>query len=255
MIDLKLFPKKQEVYLMSEISGPFEAQYVDVRRREGRVYPDELVKNLPIVPMDHPHFREWMMRRRMSNWVLKYIRSVQPKQILDLGCGNGWFTNKLSLDPKSDVLGLDINWLELTQAARLFSKTNCRFVYGDLFDLRWPAGSFDLIILNSSIQYFPSLTGLVNRLLELAAPGGEIHVMDSPLYKTENQARAAQQRSQTYYRGFGLANLPTFYHHHTRSSLEQFHSKLLYNPERLWSLALRKWFKRGSFFPWVRIKK
>jgi len=96
-----------------------------------------------------------------------------------------------------------------------------------------------MIILNSSIQYFPDLNTLIDRLLSLLKPNGEIHIMDSPLYKSVSEYRKAKGRSEAYYSMLGFIEMGEHYFHHTINDLDKYNYKLLFNPSCVLNL-LRK---------------
>ena len=113
------------------------------------------VPTLPDINKFAVHATEWKYRKISAERILKYLERTKAENILELGCGNGWFANLISKRKKSITVGVDINETELIQAARLFSKEHTLFVYGDIFETVWPTNCFDIIILNSSLQYFP----------------------------------------------------------------------------------------------------
>lgn len=253
--------RRDGVYYLSD-PEPYaekEARYWRVRAREFRLYSDDLVRQLPEVPADHPLKKEWDARAdslsRLADHVARFWRDMR---VLDLGCGNGWMAHQLAaISTRIRVYGLDLNRRELTQAARVFvDKPRVKFIYADVFSAPLPPCAFDVIVLASVIQYFPDLPALIRRLLELAAPGGEIHVLDSPLY-AESEVSAARARSEAYYKSKSLAFMTADYHHHTRASLAPFRPEVLYDPGHLFNRLAQWWWAEQprSPFPWLRITK
>jgi len=252
---LNTFKIESGVYFSGELSPSFEQAYLSVRQAEGRLYPDELVRQLPNVPPSHKHYREWKMRGYIDAMLCTDPKVSRAAHILDLGCGNGWFSHQLASHTKGEVLGLDVNYTELLQAARLFSSYKCHFAYGDIFEDKWPGASFDLIVLLSAIQYFPSLTNLVKRLQSLLAPDGEIHIADSPIYATLKEAEKASKRSAVYFDNLGFSSATSYYHHHSFEYLAPYQFQILYDPARFFPGIKRKVLGQGSLFPWIKIGK
>jgi SAM-dependent methyltransferase len=251
--------RRAGVYYLSD-PEPYsakEARYWRVRAREFRLYSDEIVRALPEAPPDHPLRQEWAARAdslsRLSDHVARFWRDLS---VLDLGCGNGWMAHQLAaISVRIRVYGLDLNQKELAQAARVFiDKPRVKFLYGDIFTANLPPRVFDVVVLASVIQYFPDLPALVRRLIELVAPGGEIHILDSPLYAPKDVA-AARDRTQAYYKSKGLAFMAEDYHHHTWASLAVFRPETLYNPTSPLNWLARWWWaeQARSPFPWLRI--
>jgi ubiquinone/menaquinone biosynthesis C-methylase UbiE len=158
--------------------------------------------------------------------LIDYLKSKdRTKTILECGCGNGWLTNKLSEIEISEVIGLDINVNELEQAARVFGvKSNILFIYGDIFKMNLKC---DYMILSGAIAYFNDLKKLLASLLNKLNPGGEIHIIDSPLYKDNSDAKA---RTAKHFKALDVPEMINYYHHHSFNDLKEFQYDVLYNP-------------------------
>lgn len=233
----------------------FEGVYGVVRASEGRLLPDAVVRDLPEVGPDHPHREEWRIRgdslRRLVNHLAARSGAMT---IVDLGCGNGWMSRHLADLPGARVLGVDIHRAELDQAVRLFGgQPELAFLAGDIFSLPIPAASLDIVVAASCIQYFPDLRALVRRLRELLAPGGELHLLDSPLYARGDQ-QAAAARSTEYFRERGHSEMNDYYFHHCCDDLSGIPHRFLHDPDRPVARLTRRlgWTDRSPF-PWVVI--
>lgn len=229
--------------------------YLRLREKEGRLYPDDIVARLPLVPDGHRFSEEWRARAASASRLVRYLSSRPgPHSILDLGCGNGWLSNLLSKAGHS-VMGMDQNLHELKQATRVFpTNSHLSFSEADIFSPPFIPGYFDMIILASVIQYFQDVTELVSVLSNYLRPQGEIHILDTPLY-LDGEMDAAVLRSQRYYASLGFPEMTSHYFHHRASDLQVLHPKILYQP-RAWVLRMRHWVGHDdSPFPWILIKK
>ncbi len=251
--------RRDGVYYLTD-PAPYaerELRYWRVRAREVRLYTDEVVRRLPHVPPEHPLAAEWAARADSLGRLKDHVARLQRNlTILDLGCGNGWMASHLAaLSSGMRVWGLDLNRRELAQGARVFvDQPRLRFVYGDVFSDSLPAAVFDLIVVASAIQYFSDLPALVRRLLTLVRSGGEVHLLDSPLYAA-GEVRAARERTRDYYAARGLLPAVEDYHHHTFDSLAPFNAERLYDPHA-WPQRLARLVRGGaarSPFAWLRI--
>lgn len=247
-------PKINGLVHLTPPTKDFEAAYLEAREKEGRLYPDEIVKQLPYLSPEHPQANEWKLRQHNVKLLLELLKKQPRSAILDLGCGNGWLTHQLVTHQEVQVLGMDINTPELEQANRLFASSQCSFAYGDIFKATLPEQSFDLILLVSCIQYFPDLSQLMYRLSGLLKPGGTLHIMDSPIYAAKQVAQA-KARTQAYYQAQGSSGMKTHYHHHSWEDLSDFSYQLLYHPSSLKNKMMRKLGLARSPFPWVIISK
>lgn len=227
----------------------FEQLYLRLRQKEGRVYTDEQVATLPYISKDHPHYREWFIRKNSCKALLSYIKNRQNiLSILEVGCGNGWLAAKLA--SVADTTGLDINTTELEQAKRVFDKIpGLKFVNGSLESDKIQDEKFDMIVFASSIQYFPSLKQTIGLAIERLTLLGEVHIMDSPFYPP-HEIEAARQRSRAWFSSVGHQEMAGNYHHHSLHELDSFQYKILHHPHS-WRSKLS--IKKNPFY-WITIK-
>ena len=256
---LTAFPQINGVHHFGNVE-PFaeqQAVYRRVRELEARLYDDETVRKLPLVPAGHPHADQWIMRADSAQRLRAYLEaSEKPLDVLDLGCGNGWLSRWLADAVKDFTLGLDVNLVELEQAARVFGpRDDLAFAYGDVFDDALPPRSFDVVVMAASLQYFADAPRLIQRLLQLLRDRGEIHILDTPLYDDREVANA-KARSHDYYVKLGIPEMAPFYHHHRWSDLAPFDPVILYDPTRLGPRLRRALLnQRVSPFPWICITR
>jgi ubiquinone/menaquinone biosynthesis C-methylase UbiE len=233
------------------IPGDFETLYLQLREKEGRVYTDEEVEALPEIAEAHPHYGEWQMRNQSSRKLISYLqKKQQPLKILEVGCGNGWLSGQLATIPESKVIGTDINFTELQQAAKVFSGIpNLHFIYSHIESDVFNERQFDVIVFAASIQYFSSLTEIISKSLKLLKPDGEIHIIDSHFYSL-SELSAAKQRSLLYFGAVGFPEMANWYFHHNLDDLEQYNYSMLYDPGSLFN----KFLRNKNPFPWILIK-
>lgn len=228
----------------------FESFYIGVRKSENRLLSDQDVAGLPVLK-SNPHAKEWKKRAPSSKRVTAYFMEKQSGDILDLGCGNGWFTAMLANNNKMEVVGMDVNLTEIKQAARVFYQPNLSFVYGDIFQSKFPNNTFDFITINAVIQYFENLNSLINSLFEILKPEGEIHFIDSPFYDQDELA-GAKERTLKYYSDKGFPEMSQYYFHHSWSEISKLNPVFLYEYKRK-NRILRLFEKPDMPFPWIKI--
>lgn len=239
--------EKSIIYL-TEKKNIFSNQYLFVRKKENRVLKDIEVFNLPNTSKTNENYKEWKLRQESANRFLKYIKNKTDLNILEIGCGNGWFSNLIAKQSsKNNIYALDINAEELKQANRVFKQQNLQFVYANIFELSKNAFNckFDLIVLNASIQYFKDINDLLIKVKEFSKNNCEIHIMDSFFYK-ENEVDDAKKRTFIYYDKLGFPEMSAYYYHHLYSDIKNF--KILYQPK---NLVFNRVFKNKSPFLWV----
>jgi SAM-dependent methyltransferase len=236
--------------------GNWTDAYIRARRREGRVFPDELVAGLPVLPRDHALHREWGQRADSAARLMAYLQATPRRlTIADLGCGNGWLTHRLATIPGSQVIGIDTNSVEIEQARRVFGEgRNVTFVERDFLIPPLPFTNADVVVLAAVVQYVPGLAALLRAVVNALPPGGEVHVIDSPIYEPADVAEA-RDRTQRHYEAVGVPELAERYHHHTWRSLGPLRYDVLYRPDAVVRRLERRFLRRErSPFPWIRVR-
>ena len=231
--------------------------YLRAREAEGRLLSDELVAHLPNLPVDHPLHREWLARADAAERLLAYLgRFEGPLAVVDGGTGSGWLAAAIATLPGTTVVGVDSNTVELAQAERVFGdRPNLSFRSANLETMAAPAQPIDVLVLASVIQYLADLPAFLARARSWLADDGEIHILDSPLYR-ERDVAAARDRSRTHYASIGVPEMADAYRHHTWTELEPFHPTVLHRPEPSAGRLLRRLAGRiETPFPWLVIRQ
>jgi ubiquinone/menaquinone biosynthesis C-methylase UbiE len=257
MAELKLDPSslKDSIYILSEINNEFEKTYLKVREKENRILSDDEVKKLPFASDSNPHKKEWDLRAKSFQRFKEYLKSKkQNLNILDLGCGNGWFSGQLSISFNHIFLCVDVNLTELKQGRKIFNSEQMKFIYADIFKADIPSAFFDIIIINAAVQYFPDIKRLLEKLLTLIKENGEIHIIDSPFY-SEPEVDNARKRTVDYYSTTGFPEMTKNYFHHSFSELSKFNKQVLYNPYSFNKKVMRLFSIKDSPFPWIKITR
>lgn len=223
-----------------------EDLYINVRTAEARVTSNEILKTLPFLPDGNPHKNEWDIRAQNFLQLVKHIQKKfenKPIHILDIGCGNGWMSNRLAAEGHF-VTGLDLNLTELKQAEDVFGESpNLEWVYADILKDAID-GKYDIVVFSASCQYFQNLENLIIKLQPLLKQNGEIHFHDSIFY-TENEQTDAQKRSTDYYTQLGFPAMASYYFHHSKNALKHLGFKNMH-PQSFFSKkrVLEWWVKQ-----------
>ena len=230
----------------------FETLYIKLREKEGRLYSDDQVARLPDISNTHVHSNEWIIRKESSQKLVRWLKKKKKAvDILEIGCGNGWLAHRLATIPSSMVIGTDINFFEIQQAARVFqNNSNLHFIYTSGNPDVFKENRFDVVIFAASIQYFESFPDIIQTTLTWLRNDGEIHILDSPFY-SEMELLAAKQRSRDYYKSNGFPGMADYYFHHSFDDLKKFNCRIMYQPGKL----MTRLTGNKNPFPWIVIRQ
>ena len=168
-------------------------------------------------PGSHLNFAGWVSsytgipvpEHEMRHWLqhtVERIISRQPRHVLEIGCGTGLLTTQIA--PHCDTyLGTDfsatgLEFIERQLQTLDLSNVKLSLRTADDFTNIGPS-SFDAVVLNSVVQYFPSIDYLLEVLkaaVRAVAPGGFIFIGDVrnlALLETFHLAVQTSKASQT----------------------------------------------------------
>ncbi|MEI2579470.1 non-ribosomal peptide synthase/polyketide synthase [Scytonema sp. PRP1] len=145
---------------------------------------------------------DWEMREWVENTVSR-ILSLSPQRVLEIGCGTGLLLSRLA--PKSkEYWGIDYSSAALQHVEQmcktLSGLDNVRLLQrtADNFD-GIPQGEFDTVVINSVVQYFPSvdyLLQVIEGAIAAIAQQGKIFMGDVRSLPLLEAFHAAVQLSQ-----------------------------------------------------------
>ena len=130
-------------------------------------------------PIPLGQMREWRAA------AVDRIVALQPRRVLEIGVGSGLLLAQVAPDCVeywgTDFSAPTIQTLQAAVAAQSWGdRVRLRVQPADVAD-GLPQGHFDVVVLNSVIQYFPSAGYLLDVLavaMRLLAPGGAVFIGD-----------------------------------------------------------------------------
>jgi SAM-dependent methyltransferase len=108
--------------------------------------------------------------------LLALLNLNEHSRLLDLGCGNGYITEYIQDRTDSYVTGVDLSPAAIESAiSRTKTKSEkLKFQTGDMMNLQYRPKSFDSIILIDTHYFIDDFEALIDRLIELIVPNGQI---------------------------------------------------------------------------------
>jgi 2-polyprenyl-3-methyl-5-hydroxy-6-metoxy-1,4-benzoquinol methylase len=150
-----------------------DEELAEIDRHE-QLYRDTANANLRLVPWD------WLKFDAETDPTSPYIASVTRlgdvagKQVLDLGCGDGWFSSILA-KRGATVTGFDISTNAVRAAARRAAVNDvadrCAFLTASCYALPFADRSFDLVVGQSILHHVSDKARVAAELHRVMRPG------------------------------------------------------------------------------------
>ncbi len=150
------------------------------------------------LPIPADEMREW------RDATVERIRTLDPRRVLEIGCGTGLLLFPIA--PQTEKYwATDFSRASLDLLRRGIESAGDRLAHVRLFEQtaddfqNIDAGSFNLVILNSVIQYFPDaeyLLRVIEGAIKTVEPGGHVFLGDVRNLRLLEALHTSVQRSQ-----------------------------------------------------------
>jgi ubiquinone/menaquinone biosynthesis C-methylase UbiE len=115
--------------------------------------------------------------------VISALQLEPGAEVVDLGCGSGYFTLKLSpqVGGKGHVIAEDIRWLPLAfLRVRAFSRRdwNVKITHGQVADPELPTGQVDAVLIVNTFHEFADPQSILMHVRNSLVPGGRLVIVD-----------------------------------------------------------------------------
>lgn len=127
-----------------------------------------------------------VLLRSFFEGVARDVAASAPEgaQVLEVGCGPGRLSIRLSEEFRLDVTGLDLDPAMIDRARANARQANGHdgdapsFVVGDVASLSFPDGSFDLVVSTLSMHHWEDPSEGLAEIARVLRPGGRALVWD-----------------------------------------------------------------------------
>ena len=126
------------------------------------------------------NYHDWQYQTSAAMFASFPEFDFQNKRILDLGCGLGGRAIWLARNGAREVVGIDINAAEISEAARLRDELypdvkNLQFCHCEEDGLIPSLGEFDLVLLLDSMEHVVSPLKILRLARKYVKPGGRVY--------------------------------------------------------------------------------
>jgi SAM-dependent methyltransferase len=111
-------------------------------------------------------------QRRRGDTVLEMLTSLRLRnpEILDFGCGTGWFTADLSRWGRAT--GIDLSEVAIAEARASYPQV--RFIAGNLYETTFPAEHFDVVVSQEVVAHVEDPAGYLDLIARVLKPNGYV---------------------------------------------------------------------------------
>lgn len=115
---------------------------------------------------------------RWAEELLSVVALRENENVLDVACGTGVTTRlaKMNVGASGRVVGLDINAGMLSKASELAHGQDIVWMESDVADTGLTADSFDAIISQHGLHYFPDQPAALKEFFRILKPSGRIAI-------------------------------------------------------------------------------
>ncbi|MBQ8075895.1 MAG: class I SAM-dependent methyltransferase [Oscillospiraceae bacterium] len=114
---------------------------------------------------------------KLADWGFTHLPPITPERVADFGCGGGRNAGELLKKyPKAHVTAMDYSDLSVEKAKdynkAMIAAGRCEVLQGDVSDLQFPAGTFDLVTAFETVYFWPGLEKCFAQVAKVLNPGG-----------------------------------------------------------------------------------
>ena len=119
----------------------------------------------------------------MANWALASVKIDADDRILDIGCGGGAnIARLLQRTLQGSVTGIDFSLVSVQKSTKVNAKDiqegRCRVLEGNVANLPFAEGSFDVVTAFETIYFWPDIEHCFNEVKKVLKPGGQFVIVN-----------------------------------------------------------------------------
>ncbi len=144
------------------------------------------------LPFGGHHIFDRLVARRLQAFYHRLAqRRPDARAILDIGCGPGHMAAALAdSHPDGDVLGLDLDPVQVRLARRHHERSNLRYEEGASHDLPLADESLDWVLTSESYHHWSQQDTSLQEIHRVLKPGGECWIIEGAGDMTKDELAA-----------------------------------------------------------------
>ncbi|MCR4649411.1 MAG: methyltransferase domain-containing protein [Lachnospiraceae bacterium] len=120
---------------------------------------------------------------KMADWGMAYLKTIEPEEIVDIGCGGGRNAGALlEKYPAAHVTAIDYSEVSVSKATAYNSEAikqgRCEVRQGDASALDLPKEKYDLATAFETIYFWPGLGKCFAEVAKVLKPGGVFMIVN-----------------------------------------------------------------------------
>ena len=120
---------------------------------------------------------------KMADWGISHLKTIVPKEIIDIGCGGGRNAGELLKKyPDARLTAIDYSEVSVQKASvyndEEIKKGRCVVEHGDVSALTLPEEMFDLATAFETIYFWPGLEKCFSEVVKVLKPGGVFMIVN-----------------------------------------------------------------------------
>ena len=125
------------------------------------------------------HWEHWQERKIINDWTLRrgdailevlHSLSLTQPEILDFGCGKGWFTEKLA--SVGNATGIDLSEEAIAMAKA--RSPQITFIAGNVYDFPLLAAKYDVVVSQEVLTHVENQAAYLELAAKVLKPGGHL---------------------------------------------------------------------------------
>lgn len=126
--------------------------------------------------------------KNFNKSLISLIEPLSPKTILDVGCGEGFILNELTLKHVGQKIeGVDNSKTALSLGKKLFPRLSLK--YADIYHLPYQNNSFDLVVCLEVLEHLKNPEKALDEILRVSKGSVIISVPNEPFFRISNLLR------------------------------------------------------------------